>query len=499
MSFGHARSERATPHTYYARTRAPTVCPQSPAQRWVLDESTLLCRHGGFLPGAQCFDNAHFGIAPAEVEAMDPQQRLLLELGYEALRCTGQRRASLLGSSTGAYVGIEHIDWQLLQVMETALTALQRASVYAASGEQGHVASGRLAYALDLRGPCMSVNTACSSALVVAHAGASALRADECSRALAAGVKLILLPFVGAQGILATDGRSKSFDARADGYGRSEAIGAAQLDADARVLAELRGSAVQSDGRSASLSAPNGVAQRMTIEQALARGSVAPAELGSIQPQGLGSSLADPIEMSAVAAALGAAGPSCLAVGCHKANAGHSEASSGLLGLVTAQHLFQSASVAGNAQLRALNAMVKQGLRDAQVLFATNATSAPRRAPTACGVTAFGVSGTIAHAVLEAGRAGALGVLLDRAASSPHYKRRAFGWYEPVHPLMQRRLPGYVGAVASFRSPADGALHALVADHVVHGRVIFPGAAYLEMARVACRAIVRQAARATSR
>eukprot|EP00966_Prymnesium_polylepis_P056759 1313333-Prymnesium_polylepis.1 len=185
---------------------------------------------------------------------MDPQQRLVLELGYQALHRSSMRRGALRGREVGVHVAIEHLDWQLLQLVTTSETALQRMSAYAASGEQGHVAAGRLSFALDLQGPSMSINTvtlaflpfvqfnalvtsfepfdcllaclqACSSGLVSLHLGAAALRTGESEIDVSAGVKTILLPFVAAPTVLALDGRSKSFDNRGDGYGRSEAAG----------------------------------------------------------------------------------------------------------------------------------------------------------------------------------------------------------------------------------------------------------------------------------
>eukprot|EP00966_Prymnesium_polylepis_P097421 2256779-Prymnesium_polylepis.1 len=160
---------------------------------------------------------------------MDPQQRQVLELGYKALHGASQRRGTLMGGNVGVHVAIEHLDWQLLQLQVRGVTALQRTSPFAASGEQGHVASGRLSFAFDLRGPTMCVNTACSSGLVSVHLGAAALSAAECDIGVSPAIKVMLLPFAVALGVLAPDGRSKSFDARADGYGRSENAGALSL------------------------------------------------------------------------------------------------------------------------------------------------------------------------------------------------------------------------------------------------------------------------------
>ena len=417
---------------------------------------------------------------------MDPQQRLVLEVGYAALHGSGQQRSALAGSNVGLFIAIEHVDWQLMQALRASRTALQRASAYGASGEQPHVASGRLAFALDLRGPIASINTACSSALVAVHHSAAAIRTAECPSALAAGVKVVLLPFGVDGGVVALDGRSKSFDARADGYGRSEAIAATRLDASGEALTALAGSSVHASGRGASLTAPNGSAQGVAMELALARGSLSASEVGCVQPQGLGSALADPIEMRAVTTVLGTNRLSALAIGCHKANAGHSEAPSGLMGLLVAQHAVQQLQLGTNAQLRALNPLVAQPMRQAALPAALPTNGLAMHGIDACGVAAFGVSGVIANAVVRAveGARMAMAAVLAPTPRVAYHHQRAFVWREPTPPLAQRLLPSSDGAEV-FRSSAAGALHSLVADHIVQGRVIFPATGYLEMARAA--------------
>ena len=462
----------------------------SPTRRWAAAQPQEYCRYGGFLGGAQMFDGFQFGLAPVEVASMDPQQRLLLESAYATCHGSGYRRLSLLGSDVGVYVGIEHLDWQLLHAMQSSQTALQRQSAYAASGEQGHVASGRVSFVLGLHGPCMSVNTACSSALVAVHSAASALRAAECSGALASGVKLVLLPFAVAGGVHALDGRSKSFDARADGYGRSEAVGSSFLGLRKDGGAVLCASAVQSDGRSASLAAPSGSAQSTLLRLALARGAMTAAELEVIQPQGLGSALADPIEMGAVMGVLGVSREAPLSVGCHKANIGHSEAPSGLVGLLVAHHVLCALSVACNAQLRALNPFISEPMRRLRTALALpTSSSMARPSVTTCGVTAFGVSGAIAHGILRSDGGGSW---VNEFSTSVEYRRRAHTWCEPAHPLLERLVPwgstDSADSAVTFRSAASGALFELVAEHVIQSRVVFPGAAYIEMARAACSA-----------
>ena len=415
---------------------------------------------------------------------MDPQQRLVLEVGYAALHGSGQQRSALAGSNVGLFIAIEHVDWQLMQALRTSRTALQRASAYGASGEQPHVASGRLAFALDLRGPIASINTACSSALVAVHHSAAAIRTAECPSALAAGVKVILLPFGVDGGVVALDGRSKSFDARADGYGRSEAIAATRLDASGEALTALAGSSVHASGRGASLTAPNGSAQSVAMELALARGSLSASEVGCMQPQGLGSALADPIEMRAVTTVLGTNRLSALAIGCHKANAGHSEAPSGLMGLLVAQHAVQQLQLGTNAQLRALNPLVAQPMRQAALPAALPTNGLAMNGIDACGVAAFGVSGVIATAVVRAVEGDRMAMAAVLAPTpSVAYQQRAFLWREPTHPLHSaccrpQMAPRSSARLLRARSTPRRGPHRPGPRHL-------PATGYLEMARAA--------------
>ena len=224
-----------------------------PAQRWVLErmvevgslsETQRACvAHGGFVAGAEAFDNRLFGVSRAEAGAMDPQQRLLLETGYEALHGDGGRLAWLLGDGgdVGVFVGIERPDWATVQ---SAVPELHN-SVYAGTSATLSVASGRLSFVLGLQGPCVSVDTACSSALVAAHDGCHAVRSSECISAVASGVGLKLLPYAtlgaAAAGMLSVDGRCKTLDARANGYARSGGVAAVLLRAEGEERVWLSG------------------------------------------------------------------------------------------------------------------------------------------------------------------------------------------------------------------------------------------------------------------
>ena len=297
-----------------------------------LSDTQLACvQHGGFVAAADQFDANAFGVSSAEASTMDPQQRLLLELGYAALHAASRRRAGLAGTECGVFLGMERPDWVVAQPPSV------RASVYMVTADAASVAAGRLSFVLGLHGPCASIDAACASSMVAVDSAAGRVLHGECSDALAAGSSLKLVPHgtIGAAraGMLSVDGRCKSLDAAANGYARSEAVGALALDgAGERVpVAHLAGSAVRQDGRSASLTAPNGSAQRVLLLAALDRAALTPGEVSGVDLHGTGTALGDPTEAGALAAvhapvAVVRAVP--LAVGAAKANVGHSEAPS---------------------------------------------------------------------------------------------------------------------------------------------------------------------------
>ncbi len=286
-----------------------------PSHRWDVDAvydpnpatpGKMCTRRGGFLDQITDFDPAFFGISGREAERMDPQQRLLLEVAWEALEHAGLPPDSLADSATGVFVGISNCDYSRL-----IFRGLETLNAYSATGTSLAVAANRLSYVLNLRGPSLAVDTACSSALVAAHLACQSLNSGESDLALVGGVNLTLTPegtvtFSQAR-MVAPDGRCKTFDAAADGYVRGEGCGVIVLQrlADAqrqlqRVLAVIRGSAVNQDGLTNGLTAPNGPSQREVIGAALRHAGVRPSDIEFVEAHGTGTPLGDTIEVRAL-------------------------------------------------------------------------------------------------------------------------------------------------------------------------------------------------------
>ena len=365
---------------------------------------------GGFLGNVDAFDPRFFGISPREAVTIDPQQRLLLETSWEALERAGIAPSSLQGSRSGVFVGIGFNDYAELQSRfgENAETEL-----YAGPGKALSVAANRVSYALGLSGPSLSIDTACSSSLVAVHLAAQSLRARECDLALAGGVNLILSPdntvFFAKAGMLAADGRCKTFDASADGYVRSEGCGMIVLrrlsDAVAAgdpILAIVRGSAVNQNGRGAGLTAPSVPAQAALIREALAAAHVAPSLVGYVEAHGTGTSLGDPIELEALASALGEGRPADrpLVLGSVKTNIGHLEMAAGIAGLIKVVLSLRHATIPPHLHLNEVNPYIDLAAIPAVV---------PREATPwreiegrrIAGVSSFGFGGTNAHVIVE--------------------------------------------------------------------------------------------------
>ncbi len=392
---------------------------ETPADRWDADAfydpspgtpGKMYSRAGAFLDSIDEFDPQFFGIAPREAISLDPQQRLLLEVSWEALENAGLSPQQLAGKATGVFFGIGATDYQQLQMHQQDLRLLD---AYHASGMAHSVAAGRVSYVLGLTGPSIAIDTACSSSLTAIHYACQSLRNGECRSALAGGVNVMLAPFsniaFSQSSMLSQAGRCATFDAAADGFVQGEGCGVIVMkrlqdaleDGD-RIEAVIRGSAINQDGASSGLTAPNGPAQEAVIRMALANAGIAENDVSYVEAHGSGTPLGDPIEVQALAAALGKqrSNDEPLIIGSVKTNVGHLATAAGITGVIKVILAMRAKQIPAHLNFATPNPYIPWARLPISV--ATKLTPwRPSNGRRIAGVSGFGFSGTNVHIVIE--------------------------------------------------------------------------------------------------
>jgi acyl transferase domain-containing protein/acyl carrier protein len=368
-----------------------------------------VAKPAALLPDIATFDPAFFDISPREALQMDPQQRLFLEVAWEALEDAGQTRERLAGSDTATFVGVHNLSSGYIDLLKTKPSAFNELS---GVGSGHDVIAGRLAYFLDLHGPTAAVNTACSSSLVAFHLACQNVLAGDCRMAVVGGVNLILGwadAIASFAGMLAADGRCKTYDARADGFGRGEGCGVVILkrlshaiaDRD-RVLAVVRATAVNQDGRTNGLTAPSGLAQQLLLRRALEKSGLHAGDITYVEAHGTGTALGDPIEVEAIAEVYGTPSESSLpcALGSAKANVNHLEGAAGVAGIIKTVLALRERTIPPVAGFERLNPHVSL---DGTRLFIPTAAMPWESSgkPRVATVSSFGWSGANAHVILQ--------------------------------------------------------------------------------------------------
>ncbi|WP_031075732.1 hybrid non-ribosomal peptide synthetase/type I polyketide synthase [Streptomyces sp. NRRL WC-3742] len=452
----------------------------------------LIGGRGGYIDGFDTFDPDFFGISPREAAHMDPQQRKLLEVSWEALEDGGMRPGELAGREVGVYMGAFTLDWKILQFADLDFRTI---AAHTATGTMMTMVSNRISHCFDFRGPSLSIDTACSSSLVAVHLACQSLLRGESELALAGGALLHMTPqYTIAEtkgGFLSADGRSRAFDASANGYVRAEGVGVVVLkrlsdalrDGD-QVHAVVLGTGVNQDGRTNGITVPSADAQVALIEKVCAEAGIEPGSLQYVEAHGTSTPVGDPIEAAALGRVLGRgrrAGERCY-VGSVKTNIGHTEAAAGVAGLIKTALALKHRRIPPHLNLERPNPGIDLDALPFDI--PTAALDWPEHTgPARAGVNSFGFGGTNAHVLLEEPPSPAL---LNPAVGRPVCT---------VLPLSTKdaaALPELAGAVR--RELAEGAPLADLGHTLAHRRQHLPerlAVAYrdreeLEQALAAC-------------
>ena len=443
-----------------------------PRDRWDAEEffdpdpaapGKVVTRRAGFVDDVTGFDAPFFAVSAREAEWMDPQHRLLLETAWRAVEHSGIAPTALSNTRTGVFVGLSTHDYL---GMASDTLSYPEIEAYLAIGTSSAAGAGRISYRLGLQGPAVTVDTACSSSLVAIHQACQALYLGECDLALAGGANVLLSPATmitfSQSRMLAPDGRCKTFDAAADGYVRGEGCGVivvkrlddAIRDGD-RIRAVIRGSAVNQDGASGGLTVPNGVAQQRVITEALERAGLAAADIDYLEAHGTGTSLGDPIEVQAAAAALGKGrdGEHPLLIGSAKTNIGHLEAAAGVAGVLKVVLSLEHQELPKHLNFRNPSPHIPWDRIPVRVVDESVAWE-PGARPRIAGVSSFGFSGTNAHIIIE--EAPTVGI---RATAEASDDRRFM-----TLPLSARTPAALAQTAANYRDWLSGHPEATLAD-----------------------------------
>ena len=393
-----------------------------PRDRWdanaLYDESPQAagksyCRYGGFVSDIESFDAAFFGISPREARSLDPAQYLMLETCWEGFERAGYTTDQLRGSQTGVFIGTSNILGHLA-LHKDGSKDVADFDGYTVTGTAGGTMSGRISYQLGLQGPTMTIDTACSSSLVTTHLACTALRQGECDLAVSGGVSLMLNPglhveFSRLQG-MSPDGRCRAFSADTQGTGWSEGsvavvlkrLSDAQRDGDT-IHGVIRGSAVNHDGRSASLTTPSGAAQQRLVRTALSAAKLQPSDIDYVEAHGTGTKLGDPIEATALGEVFGPgrATGEPLFIGSAKSNIGHTQAAAGLVGLLKVTLAIQNGMLPETLHVTKPTPAVDWQGANMMPVMSNRTWLAKQMRPRRAGISAFGIGGTNAHVIVE--------------------------------------------------------------------------------------------------